>query len=143
MLICHDLFIPANTPSSNPVKEAVKCPEGVICKVWVTIPAGHRALAHMVIRHGETQIIPWEGDIHGDDDRLVFEENYKLETEDYLVLEGWNEDSVYPHRFIVRLLILPEEYAYPGIQFISLLEEMMEVMGLVPARKRRRSRRTS
>ena len=80
---------------------------------------GHKALAHLVIRHGETQIIPWSGDIHGDGEQLVFDEVYELKSEDVLVLEGWNDDVQYPHRFIVRLLILPQPYAFPELAALS------------------------
>jgi hypothetical protein len=129
-LICADINIPANTPKENPVRVQVKVPAGVIRKVWVLIPYGHKALAHLVIRHGETQIIPWYGDIHGDGEQLVFDEVYELPTEDYLTLEGWNEDTTYSHRFIVRLLILPKPYAYPELAHLFALKRLLEVMGI-------------
>lgn len=129
-LICADINIAANTPQTSPARASVKVPAGVIRKVWVLIPYGHKALAHLVIKHGETQIIPWAGDIHGDGEQLVFDEVYELPTEDYLTLEGWNEDSTYPHRFIVRLLILPKPYAYPEVYSLLSLKKLFEAMGL-------------
>jgi len=130
MLICADIIIPPNTPQENPVRVHVNVPAGIIRKVWVLIPRGHRALAHLVIRHGETQIIPWAGDIHGDDEELVFDEVYELKSKDKLVLEGWNEDEIYPHSFIVRLLILPQPYAFPEISVLSALKRVLEVLGI-------------
>jgi hypothetical protein len=102
----------------------------VIRRVWVIIPWGHRALAHLVIRHGETQIIPWSGDIHGDGEQLVFDEIYELPTDDTLILEGWNEDIKYEHMFIVRLLVLPRLYAYPELAHLFALKRLLEAMGL-------------
>jgi len=129
-LICEDIVIPANTPQTSPVRIQFKVPAGIIRKVWVLIPYGHKALAHLVIRHGETQIIPYFGDIHGDGEQLVFDEVYELPTEDYLTLEGWNEDTTYSHRFIVRLLMLPKPYAYPELGLLSIIKKVLEAMGL-------------
>jgi len=129
-LICADINIPANTPQTSPVRISVKVPAGVIRKVWVLIPYGHKALAHLVIRHGATQIIPWYGDIHGDGEQLVFDEIYEIPTEDTLTLEGWNDDTKYNHRFIVRLLVLPKPYAYPEVYHLITLRKVLEVMGI-------------
>jgi hypothetical protein len=129
-LVCEDIVIPPNTSKESPVRMQFKVPAGVIRKVWVLIPYGHKALAHLVIRHGETQIIPYFGDIHGDGEQLVFDETYEIPTEDYLTLEGWNEDTTYSHRFIVRLLILPKPYAYPEVYSLLSLKRMLEAMGL-------------
>jgi hypothetical protein len=129
-LVCEDIVIPPNTPKESPVRMQFKVPAGIIRKVWVLIPYGHKALAHLVIRHGETQIIPYYGDIHGDGEQLVFDEIYEIPTEDYLTLEGWNEDTIYSHRFIVRLLILPKPYAYPEVYSLLSLKKVLEAMGL-------------
>ena len=129
-LIYADITIPANTPQTSPVRVPVKVPAGVIRKVWILIPYGHKALAHLIIRHGETQIIPWYGDVHGDGEQLVFDEVYELPTDDTLILEGWNEDTVYDHRFIVRLLVLPKPYAYPEVYSLLALRKVLEVMGI-------------
>jgi hypothetical protein len=129
-LITADIKIPPLTTKENPVRVSVKVPAGIIRKVWVLIPYGHKALAHLIIKHGETQIIPYYGDIYGDGEQLVFDETYELKTEDTLTLEGWNEDNTYPHTFIVRLLILPKLYAYPEVTFALSLRKLIEVMGI-------------
>jgi hypothetical protein len=108
----------------------VRVPAGVIRRVWVVIPPGHMGLAHLIIRHGETQVIPHRGDIHGDNESLVFDETYELPSEDVLTFEGWNEDSKYPHTFIVRLLILPRHIAYPEYSVLSALKRLLEAMGV-------------
>ena len=114
----------------EPVRMVAKIPAGVIRKVWVLIPPGHHGLAHLVIKHGETQIIPFLGDLHGDNETLVFDEIYELKSEDYLTFEAWNEDKVYPHRFIIRLLVLPRPYAFPEITLLSTFKYMLEVLGI-------------
>ena len=129
-LIAVDFTIPPNTPQSSPKRMQVKVPAGVIRKVWVVIPPGHMGLAHLIIRHGETQVIPHSGDIHGDNESLVFDETYELPSEDVLTFEGWNEDSKYPHTFIVRLLILPRHIAYPEYSVLLALKRLLEVMGV-------------
>ena len=53
-----------------------------------------------------------------------------MKTDDTLTLEGWNEDTIYPHRFIVRLLILPRAVAYPELSLLSAFKTMLEAMGL-------------
>jgi len=130
MLICTDIVIPPSTPKESPARVFVEVPPGIIRKVWVLIPHGHKALAHLVIKHGETQIIPWSGDIHGDGEQLVFDETYELKSKDELVLEGWNDDVQYPHRFIVRLLILPPLFAYPEAMTLTSLKFALGVMGI-------------
>jgi hypothetical protein len=129
-LITADITIPPLTLKENPIRVEVRVPAGVIRKVWVLIPAGHKALAHLIIKHGATQIIPFEGDIHGDNEPLEFDEVYELRTEDKLILEGWNEDDTYPHSFFIRLLILPKLFAYPEVTFALALRKMLEVMGI-------------
>ncbi len=128
-LVCTDITIPPATPQDSPVRVNVSVPAGVIRKVWVLIPPGHMSLAHLIIRHGETQIIPHAGDIHGDGEQLVFDEVYELKTDDVLTLEGWNEDTTYSHRFIVRLLVLPKAIAYPELALFSAFKQMLEAMG--------------
>jgi hypothetical protein len=129
-LICADINIPPNTPQTSPTRVNIKVPAGVIRRVWVLIPHGHVGLAHLIIRHGETQIIPWFGDLHGDGEEVVFDEMYELPTDDVLVLEGWNEDMVYSHKFIVRLLVLPKPYAYPEVELAVSIKRLLEVMGV-------------
>jgi len=129
-LVCVDFTIPPSTPRTSPSRMQVRVPAGVIRRVWVVIPPGHMGLAHLIIRHGETQVIPHSGDIHGDNESLVFDETYELPSEDILTFEGWNEDSKYPHTFIVRLLILPRHIAYPEYWALSALKRLLEVMGV-------------
>lgn len=129
-LVCTRITIPPDTPKEAPVREKVKVPPGVIRRVWVLIPWGHKALAHLVIKHGETQIIPHSGDIHGNGETLEFDETYEIDTEDYLVLEGWNEDVKYPHTFYVRFLTLPKVVAYPELAMLRSFKRMLEVMGV-------------
>ena len=131
-LYVADISIPPSTPKDDPVTVNVKLDSGILRKVWVIIPPGHAALAHLVIKWGATQIIPYVGDIHGDNEQLVFDEWIEInEPERVLTLVGWNEDIQYTHRFIVRFLVLPREVAMPELRILQPLRVLMEAMGVI------------
>jgi hypothetical protein len=130
-LITYDFKIPAATPKISPKRDKVRVPAGVLRRIWILIPPGHRALAHMVIKHGETQIIPHEGVIHGDSELLVVDEYYEFKTDDVIVLEGWNDDPYYYHTFYLRFLILPPLLAAPEVELTKGLRVMLEAMGVL------------
>jgi len=124
MLYTYIFTVPANTPKSSPKKMDVTLKHGVIRRIMVTIPAGHSGLAHMIIKWGETQIIPHEGDICGDDEKLEWEEYYEIiEDERTLTLVGWNEDVENDHSFIVRFEVLPREIVYPHLYILETLQK--------------------
>lgn len=130
MLITTRVVVPPNTPRENPLKISLKIPAGVLKRIWVLIPHGHRALAHMIIKHGETQIVPFEGDISGNGESIVFDEFYEFHSDDTITLEAWNEDEEYEHMFIVRLLVQPKHIASPELVYLSSLKRALEVMGI-------------
>jgi hypothetical protein len=130
-LITYDFKIPANTPKTAPKRDKIKVPAGVLRRIWILIPPGHRALAHMVIKHGETQIIPHEGVIHGDSELIVLDEYYEFKTDDVITLEGWNDDPYYFHTFYLRFLIQPPLLAAPELELIKGLRVMLEAMGVL------------
>jgi hypothetical protein len=129
-LIIKFIRVGPSTDPLHPAKEEVKIPPGVLTRVWVYIPPGQMGLAHLVIKHGQTQIIPWEGDISGDDEVLDFNEYIVFETETTLTLEAWNEDSWYTRFFVVRILILPQIIAAPLVILFRLFRKLLEVMGI-------------
>jgi hypothetical protein len=119
MLFTASVKAPANTPKESPVVKPVRLKEGILTKVSILIPSGHAALAHLAIKDGETQIIPWGDDewIEGDNETLEWEPNYRLPSEPAeLSLVAWNEDQLYDHTFYVRFWITPfEEYTEPSL----------------------------
>jgi len=121
VLFTFKVTAPANRPQNNPVKQELKLRKGVITKIVVLIPAGHAALAHLAIVHGETQIIPW-GDqqwIEGDMESIPWEPDYELPSDPTtLEARAWNEDDTYPHTFYLRVWVDPQKVK-PNWQLIE------------------------
>ena len=110
-------------------KETTELPvrAGVLVKVFVLIPAGHHALAHLVIRDAATPFIPETkgGSLRGEDQSLVFDTWREIDQDPYtLYADVWNEDDTYPHYFYINLLILPKWLAYPW----ELIRELINLM---------------
>jgi len=120
VLYCVDITAPANTPQSSPVTQDVTIKAGVIRKIIVLIPYGHKALAHLVIKDGATQVFPREGDIHGDGETLTIDTWIEIpEPERTLTLVAWNEDTKYSHTFYVRIIVLPVWLAAPEVWLLD------------------------
>jgi hypothetical protein len=114
MLFTFVVKAPPNTPWNQPVTKELKLRPGVITKIAVLIPAGHQALAHLAIKYGETQVIPYGEDewITGDDETLEWTEDYELAGEPVsLTASAWNEDDTYPHSFYIRIWVTKEKTA--------------------------------
>jgi len=132
MLYTIVLNVPANTPVTSPVKQDIVLETGVLSKVSVLIPSGHAGLAHLVILYGETQVIPREGDISGDDETLTFTECFEIAApSETLTLVGWNEDDTYDHEFIVRFEVLPLWLAAPAKYIVDLLENVFRMLRII------------
>jgi len=107
-LFTFDVTSPANTAKEAAVKEALKLKAGIITRWSILIPDGHECLAHLAIKHGETQIIPWgdDQDLHGNAETLSWEDDYELPSEPAeLTAVAWNLDDTYPHTFYLRVWI--------------------------------------
>jgi len=131
MLYTTSITIPANTPASSPVTKDIMLKSGVLTKVSVLIPAGHFALAHLIIRYGGTQIIPDVGDISGDDETLSWSEYIDIpEPHRTLTLVGWNDDDTYAHTFYIRFEILPKIIALPQLYFSEIIEKALRILRL-------------
>jgi len=124
VLFTFKVTAPANTPQTSPVKLDMKLKSGILSRIRVVIPSGHRSLAHLSILFGETQIIPW-GDqefIEGDDEVLEDEPNMALPGDPVsLEARAWNEDDTYPHSFLVRAWIRRPIEAVPADLTIEVL----------------------
>jgi len=112
MLFQADITIEVGKTKADPETEILKIAHGIITNIIVQIPAGHRALSHLVILHHEHQIAPsTEGmDIHGNFFPVEWGEYYESYQPPYeLKLVGWNDDDTYPHTFTVYVAILPRK----------------------------------
>jgi hypothetical protein len=129
MLYTIDITIPANTPKESPIEEKVLIKSGVIRKISILIPSGHFCLAHLVIKDGETQIVPHEGDIHGDGETLEFEDWIQIEEPERIITFcGWNEDTTFSHTFYVRIIVLPIWLAAPHIWLIDKINSILRIL---------------
>jgi hypothetical protein len=132
MLYTYVLDVPANTPVTAPVKQDITLETGVLSKVSVLIPSGHAGLAHLIILYGETQVIPREGDISGDDETFPFTECFEIAApSETLTLMGWNEDDTYSHEFVVRFEVLPLWLAAPARYIVDLLENVFRMLRII------------
>lgn len=107
---------PANTPEARKQQTKLTLSSGVIHQVRIRIPPGHANLAHLQIKHHLHQIVPSnaDGDVHGDDDVIEYQEFYELHgTDTVLVAETWNEDETYEHSFLLGFGVLPSWVLLP------------------------------
>ncbi|GAH83943.1 unnamed protein product, partial [marine sediment metagenome] len=107
---------------------------GIITKIMVRPRPGHAALAHLVIRHHETQIAPSteKMDFAGDAFPIDWEEYYESYQPPYeLKLVGWNEDDTYPHTFTVYVAVLPRK----AIVAYAVVDAIKGVLGMLSPKR--------
>lgn len=116
-------------PSST-TRTPVRLKPGVLTKVIVLIPYGHKALAKLRLLRGETQVIPDEGWIMGNGETLEWSEMIDIETEEVWQAEVVNDDTRWPHCFYIRLEIQHRSVARPLEHLYSLFKKIVEGLGL-------------
>jgi len=125
--------IPANTPKTVPVIKTKVIEKGVITKWMILIPDGVHALAHFQILYGLEQLIPkTPGDwFTGNGESIEIDEFWELPEPDTLItVMGYNEDIVYDHTFIIRIIAMPKWVAKFGLilkNFVNLLKTLLGV----------------
>lgn len=126
-----DISIPFANKEANPHTEILKLSYGVITKVQIVVPGGHKGLAHLVLKYHESQMYPLSRgeNYHGDDISIVFEDMFPLYVAPYeLKAVAWNDDDTFPHAFLVGINILrPEELSLEVPR--SSIEAMQELIG--------------
>jgi len=103
---------------------------GVVTKIIVLIPYGHKALAKLRFLRGVTQIIPDLGWICGDGETLEWSEMIDVPMDETWTIEVVNEDSKYPHCFYIRMEVQPRHVAKPLDSLLSIFKRVLEVMGI-------------
>lgn len=109
MIYYFSISADPKTPAYRTAKKRVDIPPGIITAVAIIIPHGHMGLAHFYVKKGLTQIWPRnEGhDYHGDGVTISFPEYLDIRYPPFqLRLYAWNEDTEYPHEFIIALSII-------------------------------------
>lgn len=126
-----DISIPADKKESLPYTEVLKLSYGVITKVQIVIPHGHKGLGHIILKYHESQLYPLSRgeDYHGDGTDITFEDAFPLFVEPYeLKAVGWNDDDTYAHAFLVAVNILRPEERSQEVP-LSSIEGMKELIG--------------
>ncbi|MEM4844528.1 MAG: hypothetical protein QXU08_08985 [Ignisphaera sp.] len=116
-------------PSSTS-RTVIRLKPGVITKIIVLIPYGHKALAKLRFIRGETQVIPDIGWIMGDGETLEWSEMIDIPTDEMWIAEVVNEDTVYPHCFYIRIEIQPKTIAKPFDSLLSIFKKLLEAIGI-------------
>lgn len=126
--------IPANTPKADPFIVVLTVTKGILHRFWTEYPSGCQGLAHLVIRHAESQMIPTnpDGDLAADNYVLEAEEFIAIEAPYVLKLVGWNEDDTYSHTLTFRCSILPPEIVAPSLSAEQLAQVLQEMFTAPP-----------
>jgi len=115
---------------STTSRTAISLKPGVITRIIVLIPYGHKALAKLRFVRGATQIIPDVGWIQGDGETLEWSEMVDVPTDETWTAEVVNDDSTYPHCFYIRIEIQPKTVAKPLDSLLGIFKRLLEVMGI-------------
>ena len=131
-----DISIPKETEQNDPHTEILTLSYGVITKVQVVIPCGHKGLAHLQLLYHESQLYPLSRgeDYHGDDATVEFEDMFPMYVEPYeLKAVGWNTSTKFKHAFLVSLNVQrPEELMKPvPAKTIAAMKELIGYVGEV------------
>ena len=108
------LNVPANTPNTSPISQAIELTKGFVAKVSIRFPSGPAGLLGIAIFDGATQLWPgitatW---FTGDNETIEFETEYVVPfvntgAEKYkLTAKGFNDDDTYPHTALVRIWVV-------------------------------------
>jgi len=115
MLTIKSVFVPAGTPSDEPVTEKVIVPYEVIVKISVFFPPGPSYTVKTALYYGEMQLWPhpeaeW---LHGDNETIDDEPFLTLPRKDCeLIIKACSPDALYNHTIVWRIHVLPPEYVF-------------------------------
>jgi len=125
MFFSTSLAIPANTPRESPVRATLDVVSGTVRHVWVRWRWGSGNLCGARARYQEFQHWPLSptGWFPSTPDPLEFAESLPVsEPPLEIVLEGYNDDEVYPHTVWFAVEVDRGEVSANLRQFIAFLE---------------------
>lgn len=122
-----NVTIPKDTLETDKYRKTLILSYGVITKIRIDIPAGHKGLAHLQLLYHEFQVYPLSRgeDYHGDNMYIECEDDFPIMTDPLkIIAEGWNEDDTYEHSFLVSIVLSKPKtkteeiplYAYKSIE---------------------------
>lgn len=106
------IALPASTLITAPGRVVVPVCPGIVKRVWLFFPKGHRGQAKVRIKRFEHQVWPSNPDewYLGDGTIIDIEENYPLNIFPFeFILEGYNTATTKQRTTYVRFNILPAE----------------------------------
>lgn len=114
----------------------------VITKISVRFPPGPENELRVKIMYGLKSLAPWaEGEwLSGDDEKIEWNEYIELpEKRTTLKIVTENDDTVYPHSVIIRIVTLPKHLVTP-IAAMNRVYELLErfLSALMGGGRRRR-----
>ena len=126
------IMVPAGTVKINPHTQKLKLTYGVITRVMILIPQGHRGLAHLQLLYHEFQMYPLNpgGDYHGSGVPVGFDERQVIFVTPFeFKARGWNLDDTYEHEFIVNITMMrPEDVGWNN-ERVKEEEHTQELLG--------------
>jgi hypothetical protein len=132
LYFCWDITIEADTKDTNPLKQWLKLPKGIITHIDVKFPAGCHGMVQIRLFRENLQLIPLSSDewVTGDDETIPTNTYYELLDDPYkLQFKGCSPDCDYDHTVTVRIEVQPEQAA--GVASLTRMVKMaLEKMGL-------------
>lgn len=111
MIHVAQVTVPFNTPETNPVAEIIKLTKGRLKTITVQFPPGCVNLVGVWFSYHGQKILPWnlEGVLFGDSSTLVFDFDYKIDSEPYEVIFcAYNIDDIFDHTIYTTLTLVPD-----------------------------------
>jgi len=112
MIIQKSINIPANTLLSDIISTDIKLSKGLIYQLDIYFPPGSCGLAGICIFSNEVQLYPNEiGEYFtGDNNLISFPDTEIIKEPPYILnVEGYNIDTVYDHKIIIRVGFVAED----------------------------------
>jgi hypothetical protein len=134
-----ELTVPANTPDISPVSQSITVERGVITRVQVHFPPGTAGKVYTSLFIGHYQLFPrpfgtW---LTGDGETIQFDPFFEVEnSRATLVVFGKSPGTLYSHRIIWRIEVLPRSIAYPYLVVSKLVEAINSFIAMLSGRRR-------
>ena len=126
------IIVPANTAKVNPHTQKLKLTYGVITKVLILVPEGHRGLGQLQILYHEFQMYPLNpgSAYHGSGVQIAFDERQAIFVTPFeFKARAWNTDETYEHEFIVNITMMQPEDVGWNYERVKEEEKTQELLG--------------
>ena len=143
MIYTGNITIPANTPSSSPVREEIQVVNGLVYKIEIEFPPGPEGTTHIVINDGGFQVWPSSPgiDFASDGYTISFDDTY-LKTIDPLTFQiyGYNTDTENEHTIQVRIGMVSKDIFIARFLPSYTYKHLEQLMSKMEAEEKERTR---